>query len=59
LFNLSESARRVSISWKELGLAGRRSVRDLWRQKNMGSAEGRYTAQVNRHGMALVRFSAP
>lgn len=58
LFNLSESARQVRVSWKELELAGRRSVRDLWRQKDLGSAEGDYTAQVNRHGVALVRFSS-
>jgi alpha-galactosidase len=58
LFNLSEPARQMRVSWKELELAGRRSVRDLWRQKDLGSAEGDYATQVTRHGVALVRFSA-
>jgi alpha-galactosidase len=57
LFNLSEKPRHVSVTWKELGIQGQRRVRDLWRQKNLGLAGERYTAEVNRHGVALVRLS--
>ncbi len=56
LFNLSEQKRPVSVSWKDLGLQGQRLIRDLWRQKDLGYAEGRYTSEVNRHGVTLVRL---
>jgi alpha-galactosidase len=56
LFNLGEAPAKLSVTWAELGLAGRRRVRDLWRQKDAGIADGYYAAPVNRHGVALVRL---
>ncbi len=56
LFNLSETPRRMAVSWNELGLSGRRRVRDLWRQREIGAAAGRWEADVRRHGVALVKM---
>ncbi|MCW5979337.1 MAG: hypothetical protein KIT09_14775 [Bryobacteraceae bacterium] len=58
LFNLGESGRRITVSLSELGLSGRQRLRDLWRQKDLGGAEGTYAAEVPRHGVALVRLFA-
>lgn len=57
LFNLSGSDRAMRVDWKELGLRGRRRVRDLWRQKDLGPATGAFTARVPRHGVAMVRIA--
>ena len=56
LFNLGENRKEVAATWKDLGLRGSYRVRDLWRQKDVGRADGRYAAVVNRHGVSLVRL---
>jgi len=33
------------------------TVRDLWRQKDVGVFEGRFAAPVGRHGVVMVRVS--
>ncbi len=57
LFNLAEAERTITVSWADLGLSGRRLVRDLWRQKNLGTASDQWGAQVGRHGVALIRLT--
>jgi alpha-galactosidase len=56
LFNLSEKERAVAVSWQELNLQGRQRVRDVWRQKDIGSAAGSYQSTLPRHGVMLVRL---
>jgi len=55
LFNLASHPRKISIAWNELGLASHQQVRDLWRQKEIGSFDGKYEIEVPRHGVSLVR----
>ena len=57
LFNLEAKPRKIAVSWADLGLAGPREVRDLWRQKNIGPFPGAFEAEVPRHGVAFVRIS--
>jgi alpha-galactosidase len=56
LFNLSRQSRQLSATWEELKLAGKKKVRDVWRQKELGTAAGRLTAVVPPHGVALFRL---
>ncbi len=56
LFNLSDETRTVSADWAELKLKGRMSVRNVWRQKNVGYARGVYSAPVAGHSVMLVRL---
>ncbi len=55
LFNLAELPRRLSVDWSLLGVRGTQRVRDLWRQKNLGEFTDRFTVDVPRHGVALIR----
>ncbi len=55
LFNLAEIPRRLSVDWSLLGVRGTQRVRDLWRQKNLGEFTDRFTGDVPRHGVALIR----
>ncbi len=50
LFNLDEDPQPVTAK-----LDGRSSVRDLWRQKDLGGFGGEYTATVPRHGVVLLK----
>jgi len=56
LFNLTEQPRTVSTTWGDLGIEGKRAVRDVWRQKDAGTADREYSAQINRHGVVFVRL---
>ncbi len=57
LFNLKPEKQEVSVSWKDLGISGMKQVRDLWRQKDLGNFKGRFSAELEPHGVALVRLS--
>ncbi len=57
LFNLGESKTNVSVSWQKLGIKGTKTVRDLWRQKDIGSFSDSYSAEVEPHGVVLVKIS--
>jgi alpha-galactosidase len=56
LFNTAETAISIAVSWKDLGIEDTRRVRDLWRQKNLGTYKNRFEAKVPRHGVMLVRI---
>jgi len=55
LCNRGAVAAMVSVGWSELGLTGRQTVRDVWRQKDIGSFEEKYEASVPSHGVVLIR----
>lgn len=56
LFNRGEVPAKLSLTWALAGFSGPQGVRDLWRQKDLGQAEGSFTATVPRHGVVLVRL---
>jgi len=58
LFNTTEIATNIAVSWEDLGIEGPRRVRDLWRQKNLGTYKNRYETKVPRHGVVLIRLFA-
>jgi len=56
LFNTSQVGTDIAVSWKDLGIEGPHRVRDLWRQKNLGTYKDRFEAKVPRHGVTLIRI---
>ena len=57
LFNRGEDEAPVTANWADLGLTGKQTVRDLWRQKDLGQADGQFQASVPRHGVVLVKLA--
>ncbi|MCU0782267.1 MAG: NPCBM/NEW2 domain-containing protein [Akkermansiaceae bacterium] len=57
LFNRTAAPLAVTAPWPVLGLQGEWKVRDLWRQRDLGAAEGRFTAEVLPRGVVMVRLS--
>jgi hypothetical protein len=56
VFNLDDdSAAEIKIEWRELGLEGRCSVRDLWAKQGVGVFADGFAPRVNPHGAALYR----
>ncbi len=56
LFNRGEKAASVTALWSDLGIKGNQKVRDLWRQQDLGSFEGRFSSEVGRHGAMMIRL---
>ncbi len=56
LFNRGETEAVVTARWSDLGIAGRRRVRDLWRQRDAGVFENQFETKVARHGVSLIRI---
>ncbi|MCR4396383.1 MAG: alpha-galactosidase, partial [Candidatus Saccharicenans sp.] len=58
LFNLDAyEFRKVRIDFQALGLGdGSYRVRDLWRQKDLGTFSGFFEAEIAPHGVVLVRI---
>ena len=59
LFNTADAPMKMAVSWKDLAVEGPHRVRDLWRQKNIGTYKDRFEAKVPRHGVTLVRIFPP
>ena len=59
LFNLGEKARAVAVRWSDIGLSRPQAVRDLWRQKDLGTFDDHFETSVAPHGVVLIRVSAP
>jgi alpha-galactosidase len=55
LFNLGEQPATLVITWADLGISGKRHVRDVWRQRDLGKFKDQFQAEVPRHGVEMVR----
>jgi alpha-galactosidase len=56
LCNMGEAAALVIAKWIDLGVKGKRTVRDVWRQTDLGKFAGEFKADVPRRGVVLVRI---
>jgi alpha-galactosidase len=56
LFNLGWEHAEVRVSLRSLGISGARTVRDLWRKKDLGTHRNSFCAKVPPHGAVLVRI---
>ncbi len=56
LFNTAEIQTDITVLWKDLDIEGPHRVRDLWRQKDLGTYKNQFEAKVPRHGVVFVRI---
>ncbi|MEI6277409.1 MAG: putative Ig domain-containing protein [Prolixibacteraceae bacterium] len=56
LFNRGKNDAEMTVDWAELQIAGRQEVRDLWRQKDLGISEQKFTASVPSQGVVLIQM---
>jgi len=55
MFNITDSiTRRMVLKWSDLGIKGKWIVRDLWRQKDLGTFEDEFSADVRPHGVVMI-----
>ncbi len=56
LFNRGEFPAEVAVAWSVAGCTGPQRVRDLWRQKDLGTHDREFKSTVPRHGVTLVKI---
>lgn len=56
LFNRGEETVKITALWNDLGISGKQTVRDLWRQKDIGKFDNKFISKVPRHGVVLVKI---
>ena len=57
LFNRTTDAKTITLNRRDLPLSGDAlSIRDLWRQKDLGTFGDKFETEVPRHGVVLVRI---
>lgn len=56
MFNRGDAAAKVGAVWADLGVKGKKQVRDLWAHRDLSAAEDRFEAEVPAHGVVLVRL---
>ncbi len=56
LFNLDLNPAEIQLTWEEAGITGKWTLRDLWRQQDIGRYDGIFSARVPSHGVILTRF---
>ena len=55
IYNPNDTAQRVQVSFSDLCLAGKVSLRDLFLQKDLGQFSGTYTVTVPAHGTRIYK----
>ena len=58
IFNMTDKYDVVRFHWRDLGLQKNYKVRDLWRQKDLGSFEAMFATKVAPHGVTLIKIIA-
>lgn len=58
LFNRCNSTvQNVVANFAQMGIAQEQDVRDLWARKQVGSYSGSFSAQVQPHGVVMIRLT--
>ena len=55
-WNNETITRKVSVTLDELDVGGKQKIRDLWRQKDIGTTDATLEADVKYHGVVLVKL---
>jgi alpha-galactosidase len=56
LFNRGEDASSITVYFKDVGVGETAEVRDLWARRDLGTFEDKFTAEVARRGVVMIRM---
>lgn len=51
-----EKPRSFKLDLTKLGLEGKWTIRDVWRQKNLGTYADSFTTNIRHHGVVMIRL---
>jgi alpha-galactosidase len=56
LFNLSGKEQKITLNWSDIKITGSKTVRDVWRQKDLGKFDGKFETMIATHGVTFVKI---
>jgi len=56
LFNRGKDPVEVTADWNTLQLSGKQKIRDLWRQKELGIFQEKFSSLIPAQGVVLVKI---
>ena len=56
LINRGEDTEKITANFKDLGISGTKSARDLWAKKDLGRFTDSFSDDVPRHGVVMVKL---
>lgn len=56
IFNFKDEEVLADICWDEIGISGKKLLRDLWRQQDIGTYEDNFKSMVRPHGCVVVKI---
>lgn len=57
IFNLGVATEKVTVHLSDLGFTDKLTIRDIWRQKDIGEFAGTYETTVSNHGVKLFKLT--
>ena len=57
LFNRGSQEAKVTADWKTIQVSDKQSVRDLWRQKELGLFKNEFSTQVPAQGVVMIKIN--
>jgi alpha-galactosidase len=57
LFNFGNEPMKVAAEFKDVGVTGKQTARDLWPQKDLGEINGKFEATIPPHGCRLIKLA--
>lgn len=57
LFNHGKTATEITADWNALQISGKQTIRDLWRQKELGKFYEKYSTKVPVQGVVMLKIS--
>jgi hypothetical protein len=55
IFNVTNSFSTVTINLQEIGISGTKTIRDVWRQKDLGKFVGKFEIMIPSHGVSFIK----
>lgn len=56
LFNRGEVEEEITATWRELGLRGEQTVRDIWKQEDICVSDEAFSVKIRPHGVCLIKI---
>jgi alpha-galactosidase len=56
LFNRGLFPSSLTVSWKDLGISGIYTIRDVWSQTDIEKSDSKFAATIPSHGVKLLRI---
>lgn len=57
LFNISTQHTKIKLNWSDIKIAGPQTIRDVWRQTDIGKYDKVFEADVPKHGVLLLKLT--